>query len=449
MSSSEQQSTKQCIRKFEHIQNELLSYTNVPCPLNDVQIVKYNTDGTETTFYANSLILSCSSPVFQSMLSNPSYLESTTKVITINTNEEDDEEAQIPNNVFLEFLRFCSSGCCDLTLDNALFILGLAQKYTVVDLLESCINYIEENVLKTSTVKDDKYYCQQVLDITLLGQVYDITSLLDNCFRKIRYNSKVFLQHCNTVDHVLLIVQSPDLNIDEQELFLGVLAFINNKNVEPSAVDQILEHIRFPTMTSTFLQNNAYPFLYTLPNFDTVWKPMYTEALKYAESVSDKYQNARYQLKQYEKDNNITDAHFQGRKRSIIFGFGESDVKYDGYRLMTWDEFTVTLYPAMKEYYDLYGGLLNLEYGSQPPYKSHNCCFRLAESEGYVAFANNTLLYPFDTDTKQQNCNGDYLAERYMFTANGVKLDTLPENPSFSKYLGCQHNKNPGVFVSE
>lgn len=464
---------------------------------NDVRIIKRNHLGEQETYYSNSLMLSCASPVFHSMLTTPHFEEYQTKTIHIppqlTAGEQDysqelaqsssssssssssplPDECYVPSDTFLEFVRFCSSGQCELTLDNVVSLMNLAQKYSVFDLLDSSVAFVARHLLHMKDVSptdadvitmDTKSTdWSVVLDVMAVAKSCQVQSLIDTCAKMASYHCRELLFDTSAVEsldetallvggvwdkklkvrsdvnynHWDALLQYNKFSIGENALFRCLEQWITEHRDELSIeqIRSLLYGMRLPTLRVHVLRNSVIPFIEKLQ--DEQLSEYGREALQYAEScekltpqeIRDKQQNLPL--------------HYQQRLMRLVFAFGNSDKNYPGYRLITWTEFSDTLYHELKLYYDHYKGLLNLEYGSQPPFQSANCCFRVADA-GYVAIQKEPI-YPFDTG---QNCNGQYKAKRFKFVWRGKELCDLPEASSFELYYGCSHNTNPGIFVS-
>ena len=385
------------------------------------------------------------------MFTNNAFVEATTKTIRIPANEEDEDELFISSEIFLEFLRFCSCGKTTLTMANAISLMNLAQKYSVLALVDSCAHFI------IKTISYD-YEPAQVLDILSVARFYDFAKLTNKCEELVSRNTRNFLlmelskdfriapipgpdslmvRTSLTIDQLNAVCQCSALSIHEDELLYCILAWIKaQENLDEQSIAKILENIRFPTLTDTALQDHLLPLLQTLSDFEERYKDRYVQALEFVKKTS--------KLTNMEAED--LPLEFRSRKMRLSFAFGNFDKSYPGYRVITWTELTDTLYDDLKLYYDAYG-LVNLEYNAEVPYKSSNCCFKVFGNDGYVSLENGALLYPYDTVTKQQNCNGEYIAEIYYFSMNGQKVTELPERSRFRAYHGCQHKENPAVFV--
>ena len=92
-------------------------------------------EGSSKQFRSHKYVLATSSSVFYAMF----YGELAEKNSTVYLSDSDDDSLE-------EFLRFLYTDDCNLTPDNAVFVLYLAKKYIVPTLAEKCIEFLEANL---------------------------------------------------------------------------------------------------------------------------------------------------------------------------------------------------------------------------------------------------------------------------------------------------------------
>ena len=92
-------------------------------------------EGSSKEFRSHKYVLATSSSVFYAMF----YGELAEKNSTVYLSDTNDESLE-------EFLRFLYTDDCNLTADNAVFLLYLAKKYIVPSLAEKCIEFLEANL---------------------------------------------------------------------------------------------------------------------------------------------------------------------------------------------------------------------------------------------------------------------------------------------------------------
>lgn len=93
----------------------------------------------ENRFPAHRVILSASSEVFQCMLMNPQWQESKESIITL-------KEDPLSCRVFPKFLKYLYTGQVRVSVDSAMPLLSLADKYNIKDLIVLCRDYMLRNI---------------------------------------------------------------------------------------------------------------------------------------------------------------------------------------------------------------------------------------------------------------------------------------------------------------
>ena len=92
-------------------------------------------EGSSKEFHAHKYPLATSSSVFHAMF----YGELAEKNSVVYLSDTNDDSLE-------EFLRFLYTDECNLTADNAVFVLYLAKKYIVPSLAEKCVEFLETNL---------------------------------------------------------------------------------------------------------------------------------------------------------------------------------------------------------------------------------------------------------------------------------------------------------------
>ena len=92
-------------------------------------------EGSSKEFRSHKYVLATSSSVFYAMF----YGELAEKNSTVYLSDTNDDSLE-------EFLRFLYTDDCNLTADNAVFVLYLAKKYIVPSLAEKCTEFLEANL---------------------------------------------------------------------------------------------------------------------------------------------------------------------------------------------------------------------------------------------------------------------------------------------------------------
>ncbi len=97
--------------------------------------IKFSCEGSDKKFFAHKYVLATSSAVFYAMFYGE-LAEKNSVVHLSDTNED----------ILEEFLRFLYTDECNLSIDNAMFVLYLAKKYIVPSLAEKCTEFLEANL---------------------------------------------------------------------------------------------------------------------------------------------------------------------------------------------------------------------------------------------------------------------------------------------------------------
>uniref|UniRef100_A0A182K4M6 BTB domain-containing protein n=1 Tax=Anopheles christyi TaxID=43041 RepID=A0A182K4M6_9DIPT len=97
----------------------------------------------EKRYPAHRIILCASSDVFQVMLMNATWREFGDAIITL----QEEDKCQ---GVFPQFLRYMYVGKMTISVDTAVYILKLADKYNIHDLVQICIDYMMLHVNKAT-----------------------------------------------------------------------------------------------------------------------------------------------------------------------------------------------------------------------------------------------------------------------------------------------------------
>lgn|SRR5690349_17203853 len=93
----------------------------------------------ENRYPAHRVILSASSEVFQCMLLNPQWQECKESVIHL---VEDPQSSR----VFPQFLKYLYTGQVRISIETAMPLLSLADKYNIKDLIVLCRDYMSKNI---------------------------------------------------------------------------------------------------------------------------------------------------------------------------------------------------------------------------------------------------------------------------------------------------------------
>ena len=131
-------------------------------------------DVASTQYFAHRFILASQSRVFQAMLTGPQWKESTERVIVL-------EESAESESTFAMFLQFFYTGKMRLDYSNVCSIHTLADKYELLAVKKSCVNFITETLRGQSGITLVK-----AVEWMAYVEKY-IPELVCDCYKAIRY----------------------------------------------------------------------------------------------------------------------------------------------------------------------------------------------------------------------------------------------------------------------
>jgi hypothetical protein len=211
--------------------------------------IAFSCEGSDKKFFAHKYVLATSSAVFYAMF----YGELAEKNSVVHLSDTDEESLE-------EFLRFLYTDECNLTTDNAVFVLYLAKKYIVPSLAEKCFEYFDANFAAENVFK----LLQQAIQ-------FDENKLEEKCwdFIDLKANEVVASDGFSDINQATLVelVKREPLNVEEVDLFEAVLkwseAECSRKGLEANATNKraamgnAIYQIRFTCMTLQDFAQNA------------------------------------------------------------------------------------------------------------------------------------------------------------------------------------------------
>jgi hypothetical protein len=211
--------------------------------------IAFSCEGSDKKFFAHKFVLATSSAVFHAMF----YGELAEKNPVVHLSDTDEESLE-------EFLRFLYTDECNLSTNNAVFVLYLAKKYIVPYLAQKCVEFLETNlaVANVSTV------LQQALQ-------FDGKKLEKKCLELIdlKTSEAVASDAFTDINEATLahILKRESLTVKEVDLFKAVLkwseAECSRKGIEANAKNKraamgnAIYQIRFTSMTPNEFAQNA------------------------------------------------------------------------------------------------------------------------------------------------------------------------------------------------
>ena len=219
--------------------------------------VKFSCEGSDEKFFAHKYVLATSSAVFYAMF----YGELAEKNSVVHLSDTNEESLQ-------EFLRYLYTDECNLSTDNAMFVLYLAKKYIVPSLAEKCTEFLEAN-LASENVFILLKQAVRFVEEELVKKCWDLIDL--------KTADVVASDAFVDVDKATLaqLVKRESLNVKEVDLFKAVLkwseAECSRKEIEANAknkravIGNTIYQIRFASMTpQEFAQNASQSGILTL-----------------------------------------------------------------------------------------------------------------------------------------------------------------------------------------
>ena len=183
--------------------------------------VAFSCEGSDQKFFAHKYVLGTSSAVFHAMF----YGELAEKNSVVYLSDTNDKSLK-------EFLRYLYTDGCNLTTDNAIFVLYLAKKYIVPALVDKCTKFLRAKITE-----------ENVFTILHQSLQFDEKKLEKKCWDLIdSQTSKVVASAAFTgVNQRTLtdFLKREPLNVKEVDLFKAVVkwseAECSRKGIEASA----------------------------------------------------------------------------------------------------------------------------------------------------------------------------------------------------------------------
>lgn len=208
----------------------------------------------ENRYPAHRVILSASSEVFQCMLLNPQYKEANESVIHL---VEDPQSCR----VFPQFLKYLYTGQVRISIESAMPLLSLADKYNIKDLILLCRDYMTKNVALAGSRGFLISWLQYTLSFSYHAM---LTSELKNFLRlniEIVGYSKDF--DCIDPNNLVVLLMQNDLVVKNEAALFDIVErwlMIKREQIEheeslsdeekgshmKSLIEGVCSHIRFP-----------------------------------------------------------------------------------------------------------------------------------------------------------------------------------------------------------
>ena len=198
-------------------------------------------EDSDKKFFAHKYVLATSSVVFYAMFYGE-LAEKNSVVHLSDTNED----------ILEEFLRFLYTDECNLTTDNAMFVLYLAKKYIVPSLAEKCTEFLEAN-LAAENVFTLLKQAVRVVEEEFVKKCWDLIELKTGDV--VASDAFIDINEATLAE----LVKRESLNVKEVDLFKAVLkwseAECSRKGIEANpknkraVIGNTIHQIRFASMT--------------------------------------------------------------------------------------------------------------------------------------------------------------------------------------------------------
>lgn len=195
----------------------------------------------EDIFFAHKFVLAKSSDVFRTMLYESRWSQENMAEIVLSETPE-------CQSVFEKFLRFLYTAEVMVTVEIAVGILCLADKYNVTSLKQLCTNYMVENSRSPKIKNAVQWYPW--------SKALGLTDLIDQCAKTIAWNTDNLLKleewKFMDFDFIYDMLKNEELVIpNEYVLFNSLLTWLNQDGNLPQLkenAEKLLPLIRFPQM---------------------------------------------------------------------------------------------------------------------------------------------------------------------------------------------------------
>ncbi|CAO1393264.1 unnamed protein product [Diamesa hyperborea] len=206
---------------------------------------------------AHRVILSASSEVFQVMLMNPEWSECKESVIEL-------VEDPICCEIFPQFLKYLYTGHIRISIETAMPLLSLADKYNIKDLVTLCSDYMKTHIALAGKSGNLVSWLQYTLSF-----IYheNLTNELKNF---LKYNLEIVAESKDFINLdpniLVVLLDQNDLVIENETTLFDIVAkwlFLKKGQIEQeeslsdeekqehlkTLIEAIMTHIRFPMMT--------------------------------------------------------------------------------------------------------------------------------------------------------------------------------------------------------
>lgn len=228
----------------------------------------------ETQYFGHKFVLAKSSDVFRAMLYGDSWTEGTQTDLILTESEE-------CQAVFDVFLKFMYTAEVTITVETAVGILCLADKYNVTSLKSLCVGYMVKNTQSPKVHNALHWYNW--------AKALHLEELVESCTKTIAWNIEAVLGskewHNMDLQFIRDILNNSGLVVgNEFMLYNGLITWLQyetrRENLQENA-EALLPLIRFPQMLVGQLYTIEQSEFFSLPEVTGVMKELVNKAYRF------------------------------------------------------------------------------------------------------------------------------------------------------------------------
>ena len=228
----------------------------------------------EQNYYGHKFVLAKSSDVFRTMLYGDGWVQGDETDLILNETEE-------CQHVFDTFLKFMYTAEVAVSVDTAVGILCLADKYNVTSLKEICVSYMIRNTQSPRVHNALHWYNW--------AKALNLQDLVDSCTKTIAWNLEAILglAEWNNMDMPFIkdILNNSGLVVgNEYLLFKGLTTWLMFESHRPNLRENsaaLLPLIRFPQMLVSQLYSIEQSPFFDMEETAGVIKELVSKAYRY------------------------------------------------------------------------------------------------------------------------------------------------------------------------
>ncbi|XP_045202761.2 BTB/POZ domain-containing protein 17-like [Mercenaria mercenaria] len=228
----------------------------------------------EQSYFGHKFVLAKSSDVFRTMLYGDGWTQGQDQELILT--ESDECQA-----VFDVFLRFMYTAEVTVTVDTAVGILCLADKYNVTSLKSLCVGYMIQNTQSPRVHNALHWYNW--------AKALHLEDLVESCTKTIAWNIEAILGstewHNMDLQFIRDILNNSGLVVaNEYLLYTGLVSWLQYESHEENLrenAEALLPLIRFPQMLVSQLYNIELSDFFELPEVNCILKELVNKAYRY------------------------------------------------------------------------------------------------------------------------------------------------------------------------